>query len=284
MPTDNIIAIGGQSGSLYPAFVGGPSWNSIRRGAQSGANWPGFLASVTTGNNTGVYSNGSKRSGIGYELVNWFGSTYYQLHRVFLNFDLSNIPDNATITEVKLKLFFREPHDVVRDDMPKAMVVAGLNDDTLATGDWLAFVGGDGTSGSTDIHTGVPGPDWDKDGTRPYLDSEATLSSLGSYTEMTLNSTALLDAQAAYENDESFKTVTMDNDYDFEDLTPTLPGGESLPYYGLVGMDISTRPSGSSANVPILEVTYDVQAPGVTNSIRFFSGTTTIKAGNFHIN
>ena len=48
-------------------------------------------------------------------------------------------------------------------------------------------------------------------------------------------------------------------------------------------MDLSTRPSGS-ANVPILEVTYDLASDAPTNSIRFFSGTTTIKAGNFHIN
>ena len=166
------------------------------------------------------------------------------------------------------------------------MVVAGLNDDALSTGDWVAFVGGDGTSGSTDIHTGVPGPDWDKDGTRPYLDSEATLSSMESYTEMTLNSTAILDAQAAYDNDESFKTVTMDNDHDFEDSTPSLPGGESLPWHGLVGADISTVASSSdgSANIPILAVTYNVPAgaPAVNQSVIFRSGTSTIK-GNFKV-
>lgn len=286
MPTDNINAIGGQSGSMYSSIFGSTTWNNVRRGAQAGSYWPGFIGGIITGNGTGLYSNRGERSGIGYKKYNFFSSQYFQLHRVYLNFDLSNIPDNATITDVKLKLFFVDPNtaNIDTDAVPKAMVVAGLNDDALSTADWLAFVGGDGTSGSTDIHTGVPGPDWDKDGTRPYLDSEATLSSLGSYTEMTLNSTAIFDAQAAYDNGESFKTVTMDNDYDFEDTTPSPP---SVPYVGLVGMDISTRPSSSdgSANIPILAVSYDVAGASsavVNQSVIFRSGTSTIK-GNFKI-
>jgi len=251
--------------SVEPIMFGDAIWDNVHDGGTNPSFWPGFIASTNT-------TNGG-RTGLGVERFTFIGANRYNLHRIYMNFDLSGLPAGATISAATLKIYFVAAGVVGTDENPDIMLIRGTFDDTITDDDWLMFEGGGGVDGD-DGYTGgtTDPPHWQGAHTRTYLDSAATISSLDAFTTMTLNSNAVADLQTAYGDGNKFNVVAMDYTNDWSDSVIT----DSAPHYKNVGVHYS------GDNIPVLELTY-TDAEKTSGILLLSSGKLNLKAGKLII-
>ena len=202
---------------------------------------------------------------LGVRYTTSFGSSFFQIYRLYQDYDLSSIPGGSTITAAVINIK-GATWGVVAGGAGEntnwdTIIIEGTYGSTLADTDLDSFTGfeagWDGDAGDTDIVT---------------YTSENTAWNESAYNQWTVNSTGIAALQSALNGGTRFKTVVMEEEHDYKDVAPTSP-----PTY-FAGTYYTIRDSG---NEPYIEITYT--PPPAAGKITLNSGKLTLTSAKIQL-
>ena len=200
-----------------------------------------------------------------------YGGGSYGINRVYLDFDLSDIPAGSTITAATLKIYgtgfsAQSQYDTIAT--ADLILLEGTFDSSIDTGDIDAFSG---------FQAGWDGTD---SGIIEYsAEYEASSWSTSGYNEITIISDGVTTLNNNFTGGDKFKVVVMEHDHDYHD-NPNGENGNAVDVSNdRFGVNFNINPSES--NPPTLVVTYS--SPPVLNEVKIVGGKLTLIGGNLTI-